>query len=243
MAEERARPSPGATTLRRLVVVMLLLLVSGFAGVFLAFPEARSALVRENGIIQTATAAVFAAAAIGGVVAIRVGRLVPRVYWLVPLVALLGFAGELRFGTRLPGIPTPSLGGRDVDSFHDLFEWAVDRSADLGVGTGHVTLLGVVAAAGLVVYLTRPGRLERITSWLIDHPPIATSLLALGTMFVGLSLDLAEGGPWVAFLEETAELASAALLVMAAVAVAERHGAVVSWRRFSLTLTGNGSGP
>lgn len=235
MAEERARPSPGATALRRFVSVSLLVLTTAFAAVYVVAPGARTVLVQENGVIQTTTAVVFLIAVIGGVVAIRNGRLVPGVYWLVPIGGFLGFVGETRFGTRLFGLPALALRGKEIDSFHDLFEVAVDAAADVGVGPAHLSGFAAVAAA-ITLYLIITGRLRRMITVLPVHRPLLLTLLALGALFLGLTLDLVGGGPDLAFLEETLELTAAALLTMAAVTIAEHHSAVVSWRRFSLEL-------
>ena len=235
MAERRPHPSPGATALRRFVAVAMLLLLSGFAAVFIAFPGARSALVRENGIIQMATAMVFLVAAIGAVVVIRTGRMVPKAYWVVPAVGFLGFAGEIRFATRFIGTPTFTVDGEDVDSFHDVFETAVGIAGDAGIRPLHIILL---AAAGVVAIgaVAARGSLTAVVLWLVRHRPIRITVAAVGVHFAGLALDLANGGLAVTFIEETTELAAAALLAMAAAAIAETHNAVVSWRRFDLEL-------
>ena len=229
-----------ATDLSAAVSRGVAIVVALFGLAFLLMPSARDRLIVEDGIIETATAIVFLAAAIGGMIAIRSGS-VPGAYWLIPAFGLFGFLDEMSFGARVFGFPLPTVNGLKVDSFHDIFDLADRLAGTLGVSRTQIAGLAVLLTLAALAYLLRTGRLRRVPAWLHKHRAVMTALAALGLLLIAVALDLLGSSPSARFAEETAEFAAAGLLLVAAAQIHASGRTGEAGNSFELQQSGGAS--
>jgi len=121
------------------VAIGVVVAVGAYVSMFLLMPSARPRLATEDGVIEAATAVLFlGAAAVGSVGVLRSGA--TRIHSLIPIVGLLGFLDEMRFGARIFGFSPPSVNEVEVDSFHDVLTVADRLASDLGLIMAGVVL-------------------------------------------------------------------------------------------------------
>ena len=218
---------PVSSRLPGAVAIGVLVAVGAYVSMFLLAPSARPRLATEDGVIEAATAALFlGAAAVGSVGVLRTGA--TRIHWLIPLVGLLGFLDEMRFGARIFGFSPPSVNEVEVDSFHDVLTVADRLASDLGLTRGRVALLALAVALVVTAYLFKSDRLKRIPTWLAEHRPIALMLGALGLIMAGVVLDQLGSTSTIVFAEETVEFAASGLVAIAATDIICQDDAVSS---------------
>lgn len=186
----------------------------------LAWPGSKAILFREDGIIESASAAAYAIAAILGLTAIYRGALTGRSYperisfIAIPVLGTICFLDEISFGARLFDLAMPRLsGGGEFDGAHDLF--IVLHRLILTVGSA--TRLFIYTVAGLLVltllYLKRSWIYSRL-QWFAQDSVRRCLGSALVLLTIAVFLDLLHGR-LVSSLEEFTEL-SAALFLAAA---------------------------
>ncbi|OQM73696.1 hypothetical protein [Manganibacter manganicus] len=219
-APTKARPLTQPDQSRHLVsalaVVTIVTALSAAVAIFA--PDMRPLLLQEDGIVETASAMMFAMAFLGAVVAtILVGFRAPLL-----LAGLIGFAelmDETSFGSRLFGYePPPLYGGGQLDGFHDLFilvyRLLQSASQDLAWLWVGLMAIGALAFLTLALRLVTKGFAGRNTR-LSSH-----TLLFLHFGFIGLAqvIDVAASShilatPELAAMEEVFELDAAIVLV------------------------------
>jgi hypothetical protein len=219
-APVKAQPFRHADQSRYLVsalaVVTIVTALSAAIAIFA--PDMRPLLLQEDGIVETASAMMFAMAFLSAVAAtILVGFRAPLL-----LAGLIGFAelmDETSFGSRLFGYePPPLYGGGQLDGFHDLFilVYRLLRSTSQDLAWLWMGLMAIGAAALLILAL-----------WLVtkgfagsDTRLSSHTLLFLHFGFIGLAqvIDVAASShilatPELAAMEEVFELDAAIVLV------------------------------
>lgn len=188
--------------------------------IVLAWPGSKAILFREDGIIESASAAAYAIAAILGLTAIYRGALTGRSYperisfIVIPVLGTICFLDEISFGARLFDLAMPPLsGGGEFDGAHDLF--IVLHRLILTVDSA--TRLFIYTVAGLLVltllYLKRSWIYSRL-QWFAQDSVRRCLGSALVLLTVSVFLDILHGR-LVSSLEEFTEL-SAALFLAAA---------------------------
>lgn len=198
----------------RLVATRFLLgAVAGYCAWFVLFAGDRSALLVEDGPIETGTVIVFAVAAvIGARASYRSGI---SAMWLVPGFAILGVLDELSFGARLFGFGLPTIGGQEVDSLHDVFDLADHFVAQIGLSrtaaAGGVLLL----CAGLLALRPIRRSATRLASWVWARPPLRLVALSVGLLIAAVLIDQVGSSDATRFVEEMLEFTAAGLVLIA----------------------------
>jgi hypothetical protein len=232
------------TRLPGAVAVGVAVAVAVYALSFWSAPSVRGRLAVEDGIIETTTALVFLGAAIIGTLGML--RSPHRgIHWLVPVVGLLGFADEIRFGARIWGVTLPTVSGVEIDNFHAVLLVADRRMGSLGLTHPRMAVAAGIAALGVIAVLIRTKRLRRVLPWLTAHPPMALMLGALGLLAAGFGFDQLGSRPTLLFLEETCEFAASGLVAVAAACLLEETpaAAIVPTSRSSSPADGRRRSP
>lgn len=214
-APTQARPLPQPDQSRLLVSALAVVTIVTAISAIIAIvtPDMRPLLLQEDGIVETASALIFAAAFLGAVAAtVLVGFRAPLL-----LAGLIGFAelmDETSFGSRLFGFePPPLYGGGQLDGFHDLFilVYRLLRRASQDLAWLWVGLMAIGAAALLILALRLTAKgLAGNTTRFSSH-----TLLFLHFGFIGLAqvIDVAASSHVLAAMEEVFELNAAIVLV------------------------------
>lgn len=194
-----------------LAVVAVLTVAAAVAAVLA--PDWRPMLLQEDGIVETATAAFFAAAALGAATGMMLyGFSVPLL-----LAGLIGFAelmDETSFGSRLFGFqPPPLYGGGQLDGFHDLlilvYRLLRDISQDFAwLWVGLILCLSI----GMLLFALRLMAKGFTGS---ANPLSGHILLFVHFAFIGLAqvIDIATSSHVLSAMEEVFELDAAIVLV------------------------------
>lgn len=94
-----------------------------FGALYALFPELREALIRENNLLENLTVLLFSKGvlAVAIILLIRERRGLPRRYWVVGALCILGFLEELSYFQLLLPFSFPTLpNGATFDSLSDL---------------------------------------------------------------------------------------------------------------------------
>lgn len=186
-------------------------------------PNERMVLLREDGIIETASAICLAIAALGAGVASAVRG--PRLpFLLAGLIGLVELMDETSFGARIFGFqPPPLFGGGELDGFHDLMILAYRLLGDLSPGLGWLWV-GLIFAASAGIILIALRQVGKVAggggSWLAEH-----ALVFLHVGFIGLAqaIDVATSSKALSAVEEVLEFDAALLLLFYIVQQASRQ--------------------
>lgn len=205
--------------------VLLMMIVAGYAGI----PSLRPWLREEGGLTEGLTAAALLFASVLGVWAIRRSRHREPAVWLIPAIALLALLDEIRYGLGWLGIDPPVLAGEPIAGIADIVDLAASRLAAIGVPLTVVvavafTAVGVLATS-VLVGPRGPARRHAIG----ERPWLQRLLASMAVTVVAAGLDLVGGGH-LRFAEEVAELSSAFLLALAALAVPSTPTPLQRWR-------------
>lgn len=186
----------------------------------LAWPGSKDILFREDGIIESASAAAFAIATILGLAAIYRGALTGRSYperisfIAIPVLGTICFLDEISFGARLFGLVMPPLsGGGEFDGVHDIFIVLHRLILSLDSTTRLFTYIiaGLLALAAF--YLKRAWIYSRL-QWFAQDSVRRCLGSTLALLTIAVFLDLLHGR-LVPNLEEFTELSAALFLVAA----------------------------
>jgi hypothetical protein len=214
-AAAKAQPFPQPDRSRllayALAVVAAVTAISAIMAV--AAPDQRPLLLQEDGIVETASAVMFAAAALGAAAAILLfGFRAPLL--LAGLIGLAELMDETSFGSRLFGYePPPLYGGGQLDGFHDLliliYRLLRNASQDLAwLGVG----LMLAGSASLLIFALR-----LVAKGFAGNPAGLSghTLLFLHFGFIGLAqvIDVGFSSHILSAMEEVFELDAAIVLV------------------------------
>lgn len=174
-------------------------------------------LLREDGFVESASAILFAIAAVGAALHVRGAKGTDWLALYVLVLATLCWLSEVAFGARLFGWHMPKMrGGGELDGAHDLIlvVWRTLWEAPL-------FLAAAVAAALLLLLLIAAYRGAARAGlsvcagwqWLASEPQRLTILAATFYLAAALACDLLEQ-PALRQVEEPLELVAAFLLLV-----------------------------
>ena len=210
-----ATPDPNRRGQLRFVVPALVLVGAVTAAAMLAAilaPGIRSVLLREDGVIETATV-VFLALAVVGAGASCAWRGPHLAVVLAGLIGLAELLDETSFGARLFGFqPLPLYGGGQLDGFHDLLILTHRLLASVSPSLAWLLvalMLGLSGGALLLALRHLARSMAGATTWLSGHV-----LLLLHVGFIGLAqiIDIATDSKMLSAVEEVLEMNAAILL-------------------------------
>lgn len=205
--------------------VLLVIIVAGYAGISSWRPWLRE----EGGLTEGLTAAALLFATLLGVWAIRRSKHREPAMWLIPTIALLALLDEIRYGLGWLGIDPPVLAGEPIAGISDVVDLGAARLTAVGVPT-FVTVTVAIAAIGVLATVVLVGPRGPARRHAIGERPWLQRLLAsMAVTIVAAGLDLVGGGH-LRFAEEVAELSSAFLLALAALAAPSTPTPLQRWR-------------
>jgi hypothetical protein len=196
-----------------------------------ATPPPDDWLIAEDGVLETASAALFLLAAwLAAAGLARAPEGAHRALWVVAPLALLGFLDEISFGARLFGWTMPALeGGGEFDGAHDVAIVLHRRASAFFAARPAVAVTVALAAAATALAVLWA---VRRPVWRLADAVAADGVwrrLAIAGAFlaaaVGLDLDLAPVHG-ARHAEEWSEFATAFWLAAAARAGARRPASV-----------------
>lgn len=177
-------------------------------------PGLRRALVHEGGFVQSATAYLFFASFLLGLLSLsRLAAPLRRELAWIPAAGLLGWLEEASYGESLFHLHPPLLFNKHVDSLHSLIGALLlpfKRS-------GHADLLQSILWVTLVFLAIRHRVVPRIAAFVRRHPAWRFALLAAGMVLLAQLIDdkvLRWRDSHV--MEEVLELDGAVVMLMAA---------------------------
>jgi hypothetical protein len=173
-------------------------------------PGARTFLLREDGIVETASVVCLVIALVAALTGLLTqGLRLP--FLLAGLIAFVELLDETSFGARAFGFKPPALyGGGELDGFHDLMILAYRLLRDVSPGLGWIwagLIFLASAGVGLLALRLAVNEIRGEHSRLADH-----AVLFLHVALVGAAQGLDVSGASSA-LEEALELSAAVVLV------------------------------
>ncbi len=200
------------------------LLVVVLTAAYVMVPNLREPLTREDGVTEWISAALFLAAGIAGVIAIRRSASTPRWSWLLPAAGFIGFGEETAYGARILGFRLPVVDGEPVDSLHDVFDIAERFITGFGIKRLHVAAVVAAAVAVLTLIAVRRGWIGTARSWFRAHQPVAYVGVAVCCSLLAVGLDLVGSSTGTRFIEEILEVTAAGTLIAGIPAITQiRH--------------------
>ena len=193
-----------------------------FAGawVYEAHPGLRNSLSQEGGLLQSATALVFFASALLGLLSLsRLEAPLRRGLAWIPAAGVFGWLEETSYGERLFHLHPPLLFNKHVDSLHSLLGALLlpfKRS-------GHADILQSILWVALGYLAIRHRVVPRLADLARRHPAFLFALLAAGMVLLAQLIDM-RVLRWrdSHVMEEILELDGAVAMVIAA--------ALIGWR-------------
>ena len=187
------------------------------SSIYLWVPWLRKPLIRENNLLELLTAALFFL-----VVILGVKRLVKlkgthngKMYWIIPIVGLIGVLEETSFGHSFLYYEVPVINGVKIDALHDFLKVFVQ-----GFQAGQISWPLIASATGLTLaFLYTVFRFHLYEyHWYVQlfstHPCLKFVVLCLGFLGFATLLDLEWGTHhyWI-FVEEFFEAAGSLALL------------------------------
>ena len=173
------------------IVTAISFLVTASAYVWI--PSIRIPLLRENSFLESLTALFFFLVVILGTKTLleKRSKKYPMIFWIIPLLGLLGFLEETSFGHRFLDYNRPTIQGVKMDAVHDFLRVfiAMFKSGDNGLLIA-ITAAGLgLLAACLWLWLRKCG-FRSILKQIDASPALKFTGLCIGFLLLAGVLDL-----------------------------------------------------
>ena len=186
---------------------------------YFLLPNLRGLIIGEDRLLESSSAVLFLATfVIGLALALQVNeKRQRRVYFVVPLIGLLGFLEELSYGERIFDITMPQIYDVKVDALHDLIRVGLKILESHSSIWIRALLVFLVGALIVVTIMKRRAIRSKIANTLQRYPAFRLVLLGTGLIITSLVLDLPLTGKHhsLFLLEELIEMNAALALVAA----------------------------